>query len=114
MGESYSLAHAACLCAQLPIESRTIRALLGPERAEEPLWTLPVRIAAEQLNALRVIKWMRTEDGREGKNFPELLLPPEARNAEPESPDGEGYKAALADLRARINATNGGEPCLEL
>lgn len=113
MGEAYTLSHAACLCAQLPPESRTVRALLG-DRAEEVLWTLPVRIAAEQLNTLRVIRWLKTKDAADGKNFPEPLLPPEVRNPEPTKPDADGYKAALAAIRERIIESREGDgTCLE-
>lgn len=109
MGDAYSLPHAACLAAQLPSDSRTVKALLGPERAESLLWTLPVRIAAEQLNETRRLRWLNTQDGAEGKNYPEPLLPPEARNAEPPQPDAEGYKAAIAAIRNRIQQQNGGD-----
>ena len=100
MGDAYPLFHAACLCAQLPPESRTIRALVGPERAEALLWTLPVRLAAAQLNVLNVIRWLNTQDGVDGVNFPEPVLPPEQRTYA--EPDPEGYKAALASIRERI------------
>ena len=87
---------------------------MTPEQAERMLWTMPVRIAAEQLNELRVIKWLSTQDAVDGKNYPEPLLPPEARNAPPPKPDAEGYKAALAEIRARINESDGGdERCQE-
>lgn len=109
MGDAYSLPHAACLAAQLPPDSRTVKALLGPERAEALLWTLPVRIAAEQLNEMRRLRWLNTQDGAEGKNYPEPLLPPEARNAEPPQPDAEGYKAAIAAIRNRILQEDGGD-----
>ena len=109
MGSEYTLSHAACLCAQLPIESRTIKALVGPEQAEALLWTLPVRMAAEQLNELRVIRWLGTQDGQDGVNYPEMVLPPEVRSGELPQPDAEGYKAALAAIRAKINESNGGE-----
>lgn len=109
MGEDYSLPHAACLCAQLPTESRTVKALLGPERAEMLLWTLPVRVAVEQLNALNVIRWLHTQDAVEGVNYPDPILPPETRDAEPAKPDAAGYKAALAAIRERINESNGGD-----
>ena len=114
MGECYTLSHAACLCAQLPVESRTMRALMTPEQAELLQWTLPVRVAVEQLNVLRVIKWLQTQDAVDGVNYPEPILPPEVRDPEPEPPDAEGYKAALAAIRERINETNGGgERCPE-
>ena len=109
MGDAYSLSHAACLCAQLPPESRTVRAFATAEQAELLLWTLPVRVAVEQLNMLNVIRWLLTQDGRDGVNYPKPLLPPELRDAEPAKPDAEGYKAALAELRERINKSNGGE-----
>ena len=109
MGGGYTISHAACLCAQLPRESRTLKALATPEQSEELLWTLPVRIAVEQLNMLNVIRWLHTKDAAEGVNFPKPLLPPELRDAELRQPDAEGYKAALAELRERINQSNGGD-----
>ena len=109
MGGAYPVSHAACLCAQLPLESRTVKALVGPENAEALLWTLPVRIAVEQLNQLRVIRWLGTQDAQDGVNYPDPLLPPEARSGELPQPDAEGYKAALAAIRAKINESNGGE-----
>lgn len=114
MGEDYALSHAACLCAQLSVESRTVKAYMTPEQAEAVLWTLPVRIAMAQLNELRVIRWLSTQDAVEGKNYPDQILPPEVRNAPPGKPDAEGYKAALAEIRAKINESNGGdERCQE-
>lgn len=114
MGGDYTLSHAACLCAQLPTESRTVRALVSPEQAEALLWTLPVRIAAAQLNELSVIRWLGTQDAVDGVNYPEPLLPPEARERDFAPPDPDGYKAALAEIRARINESNGGDArCLE-
>lgn len=109
MGDGYALSHAACLCAQLPPESRTVKALMTPEQAEALLWTLPVRLAAEQLNEARVIRWLKTQDGADGRNYPEPILPPEIRNAAPRTPDAQGYKAALAAIRARIRESNGGD-----
>ena len=109
MGEDYTLSHAACLCAQLPTESRTVRSLVSPEQAESLLWTLPVRVAVGQLNELRVIRWLHSQDAVDGKNYPEPIVPPEARNAEPVEPDAEGYKAALAAIRERIIESNGGD-----
>ena len=109
VGDAYSLSHAACLCAQLPIESRTMRALMTPEQAESALWTLPMRVAIEQLNVLNVIRWLHTQDAVDGKNYPEPILPPELRDAELPQPDAEGYKAALAAIRERINESNGGD-----
>jgi len=115
MGDAYALAHAACLCAQLPPESRTVKAILPPERVEGLLWTLPVRIAAEQLNEIRLLRWLNSSDAYEGVNYPEPLLPPEARGAEPREPDAEGYKSALAAIRERIRESNGGDgSCQEL
>lgn len=102
MGASFSVAHAACLCYQLPVESRVARSLMTPEQLEAEQWTIPVRIAAMQLNALNVLKWQRTQDGFDGVNFPEPLLPPELRDAEPEKPDASEYKSALESLRGRI------------
>lgn len=114
MGEDYTISHAACLCAQLPVESRTVKAYMTPEQAEAVLWTLPVRVAVSQLNELRVIRWLSTQDAVEGKNYPDPIQPPEARNAPPSEPDPEGYKAALAEIRSRINESNGGdERCQE-
>lgn len=114
MGENYTISHAACLCAQLPVESRTVKAYMTPEQADAALWTLPVRVAIAQLNELRVIRWLSTQDAVEGKNYPDQILPPEVRNAPPSEPDPEGYKAALAEIRARINESNGGdERCQE-
>lgn len=82
---------------------------MSPEQAEAILWTLPVRLAAAQLNELSVIRWLGTQDAVEGVNYPQPVLPPEARDAEPVQADAEGYKAALAEIRARINESNGGE-----
>lgn len=114
MGESYGLPHAACLCAQLPGESRTVRALMTPEQRESAEWTTQVRLMAMQLNTLDVIRWLHTQDAQEGVNYPEPLLPPEMRGAEAAAPDAEGYKAALAAMRERITQSNGGdEGCQE-
>lgn len=113
MGDAFSLPHAACLAAQLPADSRTVKELLGPELAEAVLWTLPVRIAAEQLNEMRIMRWLNSQDGYEGRNYPEMLLPPEVREAPPREPDADGYKAALAEIRKKINESNGGEVCPE-
>lgn len=109
MGDAYTLSHAACLCAQLPSDARVWRAIMPSEQAELLPWTLPVRIAAEQLNELRVIRWLGTQDGADGKNFPEPLLPPESRNAGFAEPDADGYIAALEEMRERIRESNGGE-----
>lgn len=114
MGDAYTPSHAACLCAQLPPDSRTVRALATPEQAEALLWTLPVRLAAQQLNELAVIRWLGTQDAADGVNYPQPILPPEMRDAPPRQPDADGYKAALAEIRARINESNGGdEECRE-
>lgn len=109
MGEEYTLSHAACLCAQLPADSRTVKTLLTDEQSEALLWTLPVRIAAEQLNELRLVRWLSSQDAVDERNRPEPLLPPEARDAERPVADGAGYRAAIAEIRERIRETNGGD-----
>lgn len=109
MGTEYGLPHAACLCAQLPADSRVVKALMTSEQLEAMEWTFPVRLAAMQLNVLGVIKWLHTQDAQDGVNYPEPLLPPELRGAEPEPPDSEGYKAGLAAIRERIRQSNGGD-----
>ena len=109
MGDDYSILHAACLCVQLPPESRTVKALATPDQAEMLHWTLPVRIAVEQLNELRLVRWLNSSDAADGKNYPEPILPPEAKNYEPPKPDAAGYRAALDEIRARIRESNGGD-----
>ncbi len=76
MGSDYTVAHAAVLAAQLPMESRCIRAD-NPERE----WTETEYMLAELLYGVAVLAWQRSKDGAKGINRPKRPMTP-ARRAE--------------------------------
>ncbi|MBR4687102.1 MAG: hypothetical protein IKP01_02210 [Bacteroidales bacterium] len=74
MGDAYTLSHAACLAAQLPAESRCVR-------AEHPEfgWSQAEYIAAEIAYGVAVLAWQNTKDGQRGVNMPKRLQTPAQR-----------------------------------
>ena len=91
----------ADLAAQLPIESRSIRAL-KPELAwthqEWLMWSLEYHV--------RVLTWQNTENGRKGRNKPQLLPNPidRARVIEKASATDMAYIAE--QLNIELNQDN--------
>ena len=71
MGRTYTPAHAGALAAQLPRESRTVRAI-DPEA--EWGWAETILSACEYW--LHVLVWAQTKDGQHGRNKPEQITPP--------------------------------------
>ena len=69
MGSDYSWAHAACLCAQLPLDSRVAR-------AEGDGWSYEERLLASLEFSARVLRWQPTKDGAKGSNKPQALEAP--------------------------------------
>lgn len=70
MGHGYSIEHAACLAAQLPRESRTIRAI-SPAAA----WGWTENLLANIEYWLHVLAWTKTKDGEKGRNKPQRIDP---------------------------------------
>lgn len=76
MGRDYTLAHAAALAAQLPVESRCFR-----HDHPETAWTTGDYLLAEMAYELAVIAWQRSKDGAKGINRPKRIPTP-AQQAE--------------------------------
>jgi hypothetical protein len=72
MGVDYSIAHAACLAAQLPPGARIWRGT--PDEWDANTYLL-VRIE----HALRVIAWQSTEDAQKRRNYPKPIDTPASR-----------------------------------
>ena len=74
MGEDYTLSHAAALAAQLPFESRCMRA-----EHPELEWTQADYILAEIAYGVSIIAWQRSKDGARNINHPKRIQTPASR-----------------------------------
>ena len=104
MGGSYTHAHAACLAAQLPRESRCFR-------AEDPSaqWGDAEYLLAAIEHGVRMLLWSKTKDAAKGRNVPKALQTPadRARVARKlESTDVERVTDVL--VRAGVMSRGGG------
>lgn len=74
MGKDYTLSHAAVLAAQLPAESRCVR-------AENPAheWTQADYILAEIAYGVAILAWQRSKDGARNINHPKRMPTPASR-----------------------------------
>jgi len=92
--------HAADLAANLPIDSRCMRAL---EPALE--WNKQDQLLAEAVNMLRLLVWLQSKDGQKGRNRPKPIKPPKLRaqsgtHTEKEGLSADEYKAQLSRARS--------------
>lgn len=71
MGRAYTFLHAAALAAQLPLESRVVRA-----EAPEAAWGDADEMLRRIEHSLRVLAWQQTKDGAKGRNAPRPLPSP--------------------------------------
>jgi hypothetical protein len=85
MGKTYSVLDAAELVAQLPSESRVLRAI---EPSME--WDIDSYLLASIEYSLRVLIWMQTKDAQKGVNRPKMVPTPAKR----------------ADLRRKVEQTD--------
>lgn len=104
MGGSYTHAHAACLAAQLPRESRCFS-------AEDPSaqWGDAEYLLAAIEHGVRMLLWSKTKDAAKGRNVPRALQTPadRARVARKlESTDVERVTDVL--VRAGVMSRGGG------
>lgn len=104
MGRSYSHAHAACLAAQLPRESRCFR-------AEEPsaAWGDAEYLLAAIEHGVRMLLWSKTKDAAKGRNAPKAVQTPADRarvSRKLESTDVERVNDVLE--RAGVISRGGG------
>lgn len=76
---------AAALAAGLPEDSRSIRAMTGSRL------TLSERLQAMTADLLRLLVWMRTEDGHKGRNRPASIL--QILSEGPQEPECQGYES---------------------
>jgi len=92
MGYQYTVLHAADLAAQLPTNSRCMRAL-------EPAldWGRQDHLLAEAVNMLRLLVWAQSKDGYNGRNRPQMIQPPKARV---QTGLGKGEGVAAREYRA--------------
>lgn len=90
MGADYSPAHAAALLAQLPLESRIMRA----ENADLE-WDEATYFLAQIEYDLRVLIWQKTKDAQHGRNKPELPKLP--RDIRREQERTRNFDRALID-----------------
>ena len=74
MGGDYTLAHAAALAAQLPVESRCYK-FDHPEAA----WTAGDYLLAEIAYGISILAWQNTKDGQKGLNRPKRPVTPAQR-----------------------------------
>ena len=72
MGVDYSIAHAACLAAQLPPGARIWRGT--PDE-----WDADTYILVRIEHALRVLAWQQTEDAQKRRNYPKPIETPASR-----------------------------------
>ena len=74
MGRAYTHAHAACLAAQLPRESRCFR-------ADDPAaaWGDSEYLLAAIEHGVRMLLWSKTKDAERGRNAPKALQTPADR-----------------------------------
>lgn len=104
MGGSYTHAHAACLAAQLPRESRCFRA-----DAPAAQWGDAEYLLAAIEHGVRMLLWSKTKDAAKGRNVPKALQTPadRARVARKlESTDVERVTDVL--VRAGVMSRGGG------
>lgn len=100
MGGAYSIGHAACLAAHLPLDSRTFV-------AENPLCEYAT--ATNKLLALieyhaHVGWWIHSEDARNGSNAPRFIASPEEESGrtQGESLSIDEYMEILARPRKEV------------
>lgn len=72
MGVDYSIAHAACLAAQLPPGARVWRGT-----ADE--WPTDTYMLDRMEHMLRVLAWQQTEDAAKRRNYPKPIETPASR-----------------------------------
>jgi hypothetical protein len=72
MGVDYSIAHAACLVAQLPPGARIWRGT--PDE-----WGADTYLLAQMEHTLRVLAWQQTEDAAKRRNYPKPIETPASR-----------------------------------
>jgi len=84
----YTLLHAADLAANLPLESRCMRAL-------EPTleWSMQDRLLAESVNMLRLLVWAQSKDGHKGRNRPKMVELSKAKSSEKKPSLDRGFTA---------------------
>lgn len=66
MGVEYSHLHAACLCAQLPADSRVAR-----RQNPELEWSSAEYILSSISDGINWLVWSRTKDAEKGRNKPD-------------------------------------------
>lgn len=100
--DQMTLWHLAALVAELPPGSQVWRSTGGPWA-----WTDEVHMLSSVEWGIRVLAWMKTEDGQKGRNIPERIEPP-VKGEEP-ARLSEQEELAVTERRAQryIERTQG-------
>ena len=101
MGSDFSTLHAADLLVELPDNSRV--KMMQQEGGS--IWTFDRMLAALCVDALNLLVWMQTKDGRKGRNRPKSILP--ARK--PKSRQLDSCAMSIDELDAILHRPRGGE-----
>lgn len=101
MGSEFSTAHAADLLVELPDNSR----VKMMEQESGGVWTFDRMLAATCADALNLLVWMQTKDGRKGRNRPKSILP--ARR--PKSRQLDSCAMTIDELDEILHRPRGGE-----
>ena len=94
MGTEFSVLHASDLAANLPLDSRCMR-------AHEPAleWDKQDHLLAEAVNTLRLLLWIQTKDGVKGRNRPVMIEPPKPKQSEKRRQTSDELRSRLSRPR---------------